>query len=248
MDGSRFREAFWDARKGPLIFSAVTYASSISTNLFAGVVPQGTPQWWFLALAPPIAVIAVIFSPLLRKIVRPPRIEVSAALRPPAVAKGLVVFASTGDGIATARHAILYHASALRYAWIVFSTGSERSSEGHALEMIKDLRDRRELAAVTFVRLALSDEAFADAESVRRVIEEEVYGRLPDGLEEQDVVIDMTGGRKTTTAGALLAGIVRERRLEIVPPKQTDSNQYGTEPDTPQLVDIHYRLRRAKGR
>jgi hypothetical protein len=129
---------------------------------------------------------------------------------------------------------------------MVHSTGSVKSSHSAVIELLVELLVRPELSATLLLPLAMADEDFLDAEAVRSLLEREVYASLPDDLEEGDVMIDFTGGGKTTTAGALLAGLLPGRLLEVVPPKTTDPNQRGTEPGDPQLVDINYHLRKAR--
>ncbi len=75
-------------------------------------------------------------------------------------------------------------------------------------------------------------------------IEEHVFQSLPSGIEESDVIVDITGGRKATTAGAFLAALPRGRRLEVVNPKKSEYRGRGLEPDDPMEIAIDYEVKR----
>jgi hypothetical protein len=63
---------------------------------------------------------------------------------------------------------------------------------------------------------------------------------MPEHFFEDDIIIDITGGRKLTTAGAFLAGLPKGRHLEVINPKPTSADQHGPIPDDPLEIDISF--------
>ena len=91
-------------------------------------------------------------------------------------------------------------------------------------------------------------DSFEDPEQVKDAIEDKVYGELPAGMRPDDIVIDITGGRKTTTAGAFLAGLPRGRHLEYNSPSEINIRGQGVKPGIPIQISLDYELRKLKRR
>jgi hypothetical protein len=240
---SKFVESFWEPRKGPLVFFGVAYLFGISVNVASNHI-QGrfwTPVFLY---GIPTCIAVFILSPWAVRFVgrlwRVAHVE-GAHLKAARRHEGLVVFASKGLGIATARAAIEYHRP--KHVWIYCSTTSDSDAHDLASEVV-----RNNLMPTEGIHLlALTDDDFADPEAVRARIESDVYAGLSDiDLAEGDVVIDFTGGKKETTAGALLAGLLPGRHLEVVRPSEVEKNMRGEQPGEILEIDLRYKLRPAK--
>jgi hypothetical protein len=243
--GGRVREAFWEPRKNPLIFFAVAYLFGLSINLASARLGEYTWLRGFLVFVVPSLILLVILSPLIRRIWPFKQVEPSVAVLPQArPSRGLVVFASPGSGIETAKAAVRYHTAVLEHVWVVSSELSRRDAREMTADWVRDGR----LPPERIHELALSDHAFDDPESVRDRLEAEVFADLPEGLEEPDVMIDLTGGKKTTSAGAFMAGLPPGRRLQMTSPKVTDARGRGLEPGEPFEISVHYKLTKVRPR
>lgn len=244
MAGS-FRTSLWDPRAKPWFYFLVFFLLGISVNLVSAMVTPSSVPWWLLVVAPPLLVLFLIWSPQFRAFVQRMNGEAIPSIFVGAKAcKGLVVFASMGGGIATARAAVVYHRTQLERVWLICSTQSKQNAESlkAGLENAADELARIPKGVITLVEV--SDAVFSDPESIRTCIESNVYDRLPDGMEEDDVMIDFTGGLKTTSAGAFLAGLPFGRRLEVIDPKNVDLNGKGMDPGDTREIRISYRLKR----
>lgn len=237
---SELRESLWDSRRYPLLYFAIAYALGVSASLAANVLPAYPYVAWFVGLGPCALVLILIYF---RRLFPPERVtfesELLAQARP---ARGLVVFASPGEGIKTAEAAIRYHKSSrpdLR-VWLFHSDTSLEHAVGLKGAMLRE-------GMLTDDKLTLhgmSDADFINPERVREDIEQKVFQSLDSSMGQQDVIIDLTGGRKTTTAGAFLAALPLGRRMEVVNPRSTDSNVRGTEPGDPMEIVLEYRIKR----
>lgn len=147
---------------------------------------------------------------------------------------------SHGEGIATARKAIEYHLP--HRLWVIHSDLSKPDFE-------TDIRDwavaNRHLTASQICPIPLSDEQFEDPGTVQNEIDRKVYGDLPENWLEGDVIIDITGGRKQTTAGAFLAALPPGRRLEVnIPEAVSSEDARGKVPGDPVEIEISRRLKK----
>ena len=164
-----------------------------------------------------------------------------AALKSAGRYAGVVAFASAGAGLATVRRAIDHHRP--RHAWIFCSDQSEAEARQLGAELVREGM----IAAEGLHHRRLSDEEFTNPEAVRAAMKTEVYAHLDEhGLAEEEVVIDFTGGKKETTAGALLAGLPPGRNIEVVRPAAVDPDQRGTVAGEVMEIDLRYRLRPVK--
>ncbi len=225
----------------PLVLLAVSLLIGLSGNLIAPVYMVGSVAWKVLTVGSPILAFLMLSIYLVWYIRRPLRVELSrTALEKARPCKGLVLLVSPGRGSESAKAAIRYHAATLQHVWLVHSDTSKPDADRIIDELGQD-GDYRGL----FNRIPLLDINFENnPEAVRERIEEKVFRQLPDGIDESDVIIDITGGRKATTAGAFLAALPSGRRVEIVNPKRTDRRERGTEAGDPIEITIDYIVKR----
>lgn len=235
--GNRLRESFWDARQGPLTFFLVAYLFGLSVNLASAIPAIAAHALWFV-IGVPAAIIGVILTPLFPRLWRPRGLEASSTVFKARKYKGVVVFASPGDGIGSAEAAIRYHTP--QRAWCVHSDTSREA----ASQLKARLYSEGLLADEQMTLLHLADGEFANPEAVKQVIELRVFGQIPDQLRDDDIVIDITGGQKTTSAGAFLAGLPRGRHIEVVRASVKDDRGRAVVAGDPFEVEISYKLKR----
>lgn len=241
-------ESFWEPRRGPLVFYLFGLLSSVSANLWSNQVPEGSAMAWALQWGVPALVLAVIllgWASRLFPVYRQEPVPVSRG--PAAPTKGLVVLASPGDGIETARHAVRYSTQpepVLSWLWVLHS----ESSQDSAVSLKSDLLRTDTLPDDRIRLLKLSDQELKLPEVVHDLIESEVFQKLPDGLRPDDVTLDITGATKTATAGAFLAGLPPGRRMQIVPAVTSDERLRGVKPGDPIQIRIDYKLKRVAAR
>jgi hypothetical protein len=245
----RSLKAFWSAEANPLAFFVVAYLVGISVNLASNWFQSylETKNASILKAAIIIGIPGVVMLAMSLARLRTREEIASSHLQPATRARVLVVFASPGGGIDTARMAIKYHAPTLDTAWLICSVGGDVSSEAAAEALRGELERERFVLPGLIQILRLPNSKFEDPEAIRGTVQD-IYEKLPDHLTERDVIIDITGGRKATTAGAFLAGLPKGRRLEVINPLATDESGHGTKPGDPVEIVIDYSLRRAKGR
>jgi hypothetical protein len=242
---SRMRKSLWEPAQYPLIYFVSLFLLGLSINLVSSepLLPavRGVLEW-----VPPLMVLIVLLLPAARRFFPWGRVEPDTRMFQARRCKGLIAFAVPGLGIATARKAIQYHAAfgdALEIVWLFCSDFSLANAELLAAE-VSAARPAIEVALVR-----MSDAGFQDVETVQETIESTVYGALHElGWLESDVVIDFTGGTKTTTAGAILSGLPTSRRMEFVPAEKKNEVGYGTDAGDPREVRIDYRMRRIRNR
>ncbi|MBM4028234.1 MAG: hypothetical protein FJ280_23000 [Planctomycetes bacterium] len=231
------RESFWDARRSPLIFFAVAYFFGVSVNLASSLEFVARHKWWIL-LGVPAVIVIVILSPLFPQVWPRRRAEPVSTIQPARKYRGLVVFASVGAGIETAIAAIRYQNP--EFVWCFHSD----KSQNDAFKLKESFLREGLLTDEKLRLLRLTDEEFDNPGTVREAIENSVFSVLPEGMTERDVIIDMTGGLKTTTAGAFLAGLSPDRNIEIMKPASTDERGRGQVAGQPLEISISYRLKR----
>ncbi|MEO8381526.1 MAG: hypothetical protein ABI779_17835 [Acidobacteriota bacterium] len=206
-----------------------------SVNVISGWFATKCPRWafWLSIFVVAGAFIALLF-PIIRQSLLPQRaLEPVSSLKIPATKhRGLIAFVSVGAGSATAEAAIRYHRESLVRAWLLHSPLSKRNAE---------------TLAETFgplVRLVpMTEEEFGDPEAVKGAIER-IYSELSDfNLAASDVVIDITGGTKTTTAGAFLAGLPADRNLQVIRAATKDTDGRALQAGEPIEIDISYALK-----
>lgn len=144
-----------------------------------------------------------------------------------APARWLVVTASLGRGRASAVEAARYH---FKYGGrklervVVLYTNDDRGRQArHALSQdLEELGLSEEGVEITPVSLASA--ATEDPEIVYRKLEGIYRQAAERGVEEDDVVLDYTGGTVAFTAAMVLTGAIERRRLQNVRPCDIDED------------------------
>ncbi len=217
----------------------------MSVNVISGWL-ELLQDWvsWAIGLGVPAVLVAVILSPWFSRVWPLRRPEPVPTVFPKARAcKGLVVIVSPGAGSGSARAAVEYHlAGGLEQVWLVYSD----ASAGEAEALREELSRKPQLTASRVLPVPFSNSGFQDPEQVRAGIEEGVYGRLPEGMEAGDVILDLTGGPKTASVGAFLAGLPPGRRLEVVRAGTMDSRLRAESPADPFEICLDYKLKRVR--
>ena len=240
METIELRQALITADKLPLLFYSVGYLLNLSANINAAWMQHPAAKW-ALGLVVPLFVLIALAPPVVRRFLPVSPTPVARQFEAGSC-QGLVVLVSKGDGVATARAAIEHHAATLERIWLIHSG----LSLGDADSLISDLSRDPRFAAGQFTKIALSDTAFVDPEAVRSVIEAKIFAALPKGMPPEEVIVNIMGGTKQTTAGAFLAGMQPGRRLEVVPALSRDARERGVTPGKPQEWRINYSLRRVR--
>ncbi len=228
--------SFWDPGSNPIIYFGAAVFLSLALNLLSAQLSRLYP---WLSLSGAIVIVFsmtfIILSPLVRALwPSRSREPVSSIRRPGRKFRGVVVLVSVGRGLETQRKALSYHGQFMTHAWLIHS----EASRGNA-ETLKSEFPVAEMVTMT-------DRDFEDPETVKRTIEDFVYSSLATwGLNESEVVIDITGGPKGATAGAFLAGLSEQRNLEIVPAIAKDESGYGIAADDPSEISIAYKVKPA---
>lgn len=237
------REAIWDPRKGPLAFVIIGYALSVSTNVTSELITDRSIWWWTFAVVVPLGVAGLILSPMFARIF--PQVDrepVSVLRRPARRYQVFVGIASQGKGISAMRSAIKFH----RPTWVFLIHSDASMTDAEKLKNELTAGEHQEIVkASNFQLLHIGDDHFDDPESIRELIEERVFGALPEGMYEEDVMIDITGGSKGATAGAFLAGLADNRNLEVMLAKTKDADGRAQEAGEPAEIDISYKVKKA---
>ncbi len=225
----------------PILLLVVSSLLSFAGNLAAASVEADSELWRLLLIGAPTLAVLVIGGYLLWHLRRPLSVHLSHTLidnaRP---CRGLVVLVSPGPGSESAKAAVRYHAASLKHVWLVHSDRSRSA----ATEVVEEI-SQEGVYGGPFETIPISDSQFESyPEVVRERIEDGVFQRLPEGVEESDVVIDVTGGRKATTAGAFLVALRPGRRMQIVKPKETDDRARATHADDPVEIVLDYQVTR----
>jgi len=250
----RFREALFNPSANPFIFFVVAYLTGISINLTSNLLQKELAERKAslviaaIAFGIPALVVLLLLTPKFFRWWLKRRLTASAKVSNPRPHKGLIAIASAGVGIQTAEKAIKYHWSALERVWLISSADGYRPSEPLAmalkLQMERDLKLNPEVIKVVPLTLA----EFDDPESVRNAIEKIYSDELPEHFSEDDVIIDITGGKKTTTAGAFLAGLLPGRHLEVINSRRADDEGNVLAPADPIQIDIAFPAIRGKAK
>jgi hypothetical protein len=244
----RWRRALWDPYLNPLLFFAAAYALGISINLTAArllALKDPTLPRIFLFGGPALIALAILAPKILRRISRTEIDPTAQIVEPAQRHKWLVALASPGRGIETARFAIQHHIP--ERVWVICSRGGTTPSEESALALKRDMVDNAGFRDDQVRLVVLPVAEFSNPEKVREAIEE-IYAQLPEDVEEKDVIIDITGGMKTTTAGAFLAALPPGRHLEVVSPAQVDKDGRGLTPETTIQITIDYSIKKVRRR
>jgi len=242
---------FWNDSKRPLLVIAFAYLLGISVGsmqtwleslvapglmaaigliIVLGLAVLGIPQW----------ITRVVSEWRSREITRAVLVE-----NPEEPRRGVIVFASMGGGIGSARQAIEYYLSKgmLERCWII--TGGEKSEE-RARDLVADLLRQPEyrLKPQMFTLVGMAPEDVGNPERVREQVEQ-IYSSLPDDWNESDVVVDYTGGTASVSAGMVLACASPGRHIQYMRPLETDEHGRAVQEagSVPVLVNISYTVK-----
>lgn len=156
--------------------------------------------------------------------------------------RGLIVVASRGEGISSARRAIEYHLSkgTLEKCWIL--TGGRESKES-AQNMVGEFVQNG-VRPDLFEYVELRGEEVDNPDIVCERVES-IFENLPEGWSESDVAADYTGGTKSMTAGIVLACAKPGRHLQFMKPRAylPDGRADSSAGSDTVLVDINYKVR-----
>lgn len=131
--------------------------------------------------------------------------------------RGLICLVSNREVIDAA---IGYHARELEHLWLIASI----RTAGLAEQLQAEYGAAEKTAGVqTHITVLTNDDIYSH-EATEAVVES-IYAGLPEGLAQDDVIADFTGGTKSMTAGMIMACLDVDRPLEYVPQK------YRTAPD-----------------
>jgi hypothetical protein len=247
--------------------------SGLILDTFCTWLDQFTPlnKWGCQLIIVVILTLILIFSIYIANL--PAIIQRLLGKRPPYVSKvkpmganvscrGLIVFMSpsSSDKASSAETAILHHwykdSRTIRYCWII--CGGEKSYDS-AFDMVnKRLIDQEgsikfiygahqyinpedELASLS---LLLPTEKIDDPNYIRQLIEA-IYTQATEEFQllENDIFIDYTGGIKSMTAGAILAGADPDRRLQYIRNDYKDDGDRIPGREEVMEVDISYRVK-----
>ncbi len=218
---SDLRAGLITAERIPLLFYIVGYLLSLSANINSNWLQHNAAARWLLALVVPLAILTLLAPPIVRRFL--PLSPVPTARQHRAgECQGLVALVSSGDGAATARKAIEYHAATLRRIWLVHSPDSAAEAD----KLVDDLSRHERLSVRHFEKISLTDKAFGDPEAVRDAIEERVYRRPFEVLafELPAAVAD-----HLASSDAFDPGTVKEF-TQSMPVKLADVSKCDTEP------------------
>lgn len=242
---------FWNDTKRPLAVVLFAYLLGISV---------GSMQTWLESLVAPwvialiglvaVLVLAVLGIPqwIIRVVSEWRSRETTRAVlveNPEEPRRGLIVFASMGPGIESAKRAIRYYLDKgkLERCWII--TGGPKSEE-QARSAIADLLSDPDLRfEPDMFRLErMTAEDVGNPERIREKIEE-IYASLPEGWDESDVVADYTGGTASVSAGMVLACASPGRNLQYMRPLELgdDGRPVPGCASVPVLVNINYTVK-----
>lgn len=255
----RLREALYNPQANPLVFLISTVCLGISVNLISTLLSsllihghKISTILFAIGFGVPSILAIALAAPGVFRMWSGER-ERFAEVRRARPHKGLIAIASLGGGIDTAKHAIRYHLPTLEKAWLICSTGNGPCSEPLAVALKSDLERTLGLRTdLIELRPLTIDDFEKNPEAVKDAIDK-IYETMPEHFSERDIVIDITGGRKLTTAGAFLAGLPKSRHLEVINPKEPVI--YPKEPvapinplvpDDPMEIDISFDVKKPR--
>jgi CRISPR-associated protein (Cas_Cas02710) len=172
--------------------------------------------------------------------------------------KGLIVFMGKRSG-SVAENAILHHLMSkpltLRYCWLICGGDEFLKNVPY---MIENLPAQKEFVEFLFdqkrvylnpenkkqeLSLVLTSDQSDDPNIIRQLIEA-IYTEANEkfNLSDNEVFIDYTGGTKSMTAGAILAGADPERRLQYIRSRYKNGNRVPNSEEVME-VDISYRVK-----
>ncbi|HLX09052.1 MAG TPA: hypothetical protein VKY89_14450 [Thermoanaerobaculia bacterium] len=247
VDWKRLRRSIFDPASGPLVSLVAAYALSLSANLASNLLqPHGSIALTII-LGAPALIVLVIALPRLARGLSAEESTPFATFQRARKHRWLVALASPPPGLSSAEAAIRYHLPVLERVHLLCSPGEPPGSYAEASKLKEKLSAEGLLSRDQVILKELSLAEFEDLEAIRRTIED-IYSHRPAEVAEEDVVIDITGGRKTTTAGAFLAGLPRGRHLEYVSAEAFNAQGYVVKAGEPYEIRVDYSVKRHRPR
>lgn len=161
----------------------------------------------------------------------------------------MIVFASVGSN-PSAANAIRGHIDSLEKCWVI--AGDEDAKNGslaNALslkDVLKTELEKKPDGGRDFfeIKKLIGDET--DNPSAVYDMVEDIFSNLPEGMEETDVIADYTGGKKSMSAGMVLACARPSRDLQILKPNKytpngTADKEFG---EYPLFIDIQFKVKK----
>jgi hypothetical protein len=150
---------------------------------------------------------------LRREALVPERIAVKP--KPPQ-RKGLIAFVSKREHV---EKAIAYHSDTLEHVWLI--------ATGDAESLAYEIKEKHDGGGIKFEVVPLADEF--DVQKAQAVVEG-IYETRLDGMAEEDVTADFTGGTKPMTVGMIFACLSPARKLQYVPASREGAGLVSLEP------------------
>ncbi|MBV8857231.1 MAG: DUF1887 family protein [Acidobacteria bacterium] len=141
--------------------------------------------------------------------------RVAAKPKPPP-SKGLIALVSNHEPV---EKAIEYHSEMLERVWLIATTASE--------SVAYEIREKYDGLGIKFDIVHLDDEF--DVQKAQAVVEG-IYASRLDGMAEEDVTADFTGGTKMMTVGMIFGCLSPARRLQYVPANREGGGLVPLEP------------------
>jgi len=232
----------------PLLFLAMLYVVGTSTNGFSELLSK-----WFSPLVLTLGGVMLIFLAIV--FLNPQWLtdyrdgSFSTRIIEKKRYKGMIVFASVGSN-PSAANAIRGHIDSLEKCWVI--AGDEDAVNGslaNALslkDVFKEELGKKPDGGRDFfeIKKLIGDET--DNPSAVYDVVENIFSNLPEGMKETDVISDYTGGKKSMSAGMVLACARPSRDLQILKPNKytpngTADKEFG---EYPLFIDIQFKVKK----
>lgn len=162
---------------------------------------------------------AYYFGALSLALKREAHIPENVAVKPkPPRRKGLIAFVSL-EQRAHLEKAISYHSDRLEHVWLI--------ATGKAEELAAEIKEAQDGYGIKFDIVPLPDEY--DVQKAQAVVEG-IYSTRLDGIAEDDVTADFTGGTKPMTVGMIFGCLSPRRKLQYVPANREGGKLVPLEP------------------
>ncbi len=197
----------------PLFFVAgallLSVMGNVLSDLMKGYLGDRPPRLWLILAIVTVTLAALVYTDYVVGILRArllARHEYRVLDKPhPAKRRGLIAFPSLQQR-AHLEKALDYHGDALERVWLVTTEDAKQTAS--------DLKQKYEKGRLTVTVIPLADPW--DLLTTKGAVEK-IYQERLDGMAEQDVVADFTGGTKPMAVGMIFACMSPSRTLEYVP-------------------------------
>jgi hypothetical protein len=198
------------------------------------------PGWWATGCAVVLIALVVAFDRPVRRFLgrlrgpaHPQHVFDFSFRRRPRLARGLVALVSSKAGYRSAEEAVRYHSEVLERLWLVHSSDSEEN----ARMIARGVKEGVKVEFTLLRNLESIEEAAQTVQQIRR-------RALRSGLSDQELICDFTGMTKPASAGAVLAFVSPEARLQYMEPTAflEDGRPDPNAPSVPFEVVLAYEL------